>query len=410
MVPGGQVSKRLQIIKIAISITDEETINLQRLKLRVYKNDKQLETILAVLEDENHAQASSLIDRYLHGPFQEKEPYIPTPAPSKRDTEEEELIKKFGLFMDAKREERHNPIEIKEMIQIEDDFDNILIPQKTDQGHTISKKVSTEEIIADFNSIKEEIVRDTHPTPPPQAHDKQAEQDKETEENREAEEISGQTIDDILAVSPKQKQTAFSQENDKIQPPPLPKQEKQHHAKDSTAAYSPISYVDHKFKNMLNQYPQILESTERFEREEKLLYKISLEGYDEVDIDDIITDIQLLKEAGKLAEAAHLLLIIAFTESLYAQLIFARELYKGEILQKDVPEAFTQINRLAIENYPEAICDLAQFYEKGIGINKDKKKAFRLYEDALELGVLRAERHIVRMQEESKGFFGKLFN
>jgi TPR repeat protein len=161
---------------------------------------------------------------------------------------------------------------------------------------------------------------------------------------------------------------------------------------------------------MLNQYPQILESTERFEREEKLLYKISLEGYDEVDIDDIITDIQLLKEAGKLAEAAHLLLIIAFTESLYAQLIFARELYKGEILQKDVPEAFTQINRLAIENYPEAICDLAQFYEKGIGINKDKKKAFRLYEDALELGVLRAERHIVRMQEESKGFFGKLFN
>jgi hypothetical protein len=72
MAPLGQVSKRLQIIKIAISITDEETINLQRSKLRLYKNDKLLQNILTVLDDENYVEASNLINRYIHGPYEEE--------------------------------------------------------------------------------------------------------------------------------------------------------------------------------------------------------------------------------------------------------------------------------------------------------------------------------------------------
>jgi TPR repeat protein len=161
---------------------------------------------------------------------------------------------------------------------------------------------------------------------------------------------------------------------------------------------------------MFNQYPQVVESTEKFESEEDLLYKISLNGYTERDIEKTIERVYLLADDGKLDEASHLLLIAAATESIYAQFILARELYKGNILQRDLTESFTQINQLAQDNYPEAVCDLAQFYEYGIGITKDKKKAFRLYEDALDLGVKRADAHLSRMEEESKGILARLFN
>ncbi len=68
----GQVGKRLQIIKIAISITDQETISIQHSKLRLHKNDKLLQNILVVLDDENYAQASNLINRYLHGSYDDE--------------------------------------------------------------------------------------------------------------------------------------------------------------------------------------------------------------------------------------------------------------------------------------------------------------------------------------------------
>jgi len=180
-------------------------------------------------------------------------------------------------------------------------------------------------------------------------------------------------------------------------------------AADQITEYAPISYIDQKVRNMFNQYAQVEESSEQFKNEERLLYMISLEGYTEADISKTIDEVFHLKKEGKLAEAAHQLLIAAATESLYAQFILARELFRGEILQRDLPEAFTQINRLALDDYPEAVCDLAQFYERGIGIDKDKKKAFSLYEDALELGVERANTHLNRMEEESRGFIGKLF-
>ena len=64
---------------------------------------------------------------------------------------------------------------------------------------------------------------------------------------------------------------------------------------------------------------------------------------------------------------------------------------------------------MAINGYPEAICDLAQLYENGIGIDKDKKKAFELYQDAFELGVERADAHITRMEDASTGILGKIF-
>ncbi len=84
-----------------------------------------------------------------------------------------------------------------------------------------------------------------------------------------------------------------------------------------------------------------------------------------------------------------------------------RELFKGEVLEKNDTEAFNLINSLADQNYPEAICDLGQFYEYGIAIAKDKHMAKLLYEEAAELGVERAKRHYERLKG-SKGVIGIL--
>ena len=170
--------------------------------------------------------------------------------------------------------------------------------------------------------------------------------------------------------------------------------------------YEAIPYIDQKFKNMHTQYPPVQESDENFSSVQAWLLKISNEGYTHDEIEEVIKHIKKLTETKNLGEAAELLLITGATKSKFAQLILARALYTGEILQKNLPESFTLINRLAIDdNYPEAICDLAQFYEHGIGIGKDKKRAEMLYKEAMDLEITRAMAHYERLRKQNRGFF-----
>ena len=459
MPPIGQIGKRLEIIKTAISLTDAETIAMQCSKLRVHKNDKLLGNILSVLDDENYIQATKLIDRYLHGPYddqeqeafeaREEEQELPNELPEeevdeaaleeerrRRAREEEELIKKFGLFMEKAKQEEYNPIDEEEMMLMSQAAASEKRLSEEEELTPAPRQPSTEEIMAQLNSIvREELPvsdtisksRQTSPLLKEKKIETASLQEQEQEEEDFSFEIKETSIDDskkttlstekISALSSKKQSPEKEPEKTeneaagKTAPESetIPQGEAEKSEKEVDTEYEPISYIDQKFRNMRNQYPQVEESSERFESVEKLLYMISLEGYNESDIEEVIQEVFELKSEGKLAEAAHLLLIAAATESLYAQFVLARELYKGEILQKDLPEAFTQINRLALDDYPEAVCDLAQLYEYGIGIPKDKKKAFSLYEDALELGVQRADRHLKRMEEESKGFLRKLF-
>ena len=173
--------------------------------------------------------------------------------------------------------------------------------------------------------------------------------------------------------------------------------------------YPPISYIDQKFRNMRHQFPQVEEVEEGIIDEVKALLKqMSTQGYSENDIKDAISFFQQRKAEGRIAEAAQMLLIAAASESKYAQLLLARELFKGEVLKTDYPEAFTQINRLAEHDYPEAICDLAQLYEYGYGIKKDKKTAQLLYEEAAQMGVARAQKHVERLSRK-KGILSSFF-
>nr|MBL0721395.1 sel1 repeat family protein [Sulfurovaceae bacterium] len=480
---------------------------------------KLLQNILVVLDDENYAQASNLINRYIHGSYdndiseeklalleeqsldldkkikdmrdellkQDKEKKIVL-SKKYKDIEEEELINKFGLFREKGREAIYNPVAKDEMIAMEKEINKI---DKVIEHKNIIP--STADIMASFNSIKDDIpikasIMDPsiiYPTtlskeeelievdntseqfykpseddlvlPSNISNSEELEEKQKINKDDEVEVIFTPSSDkieeedlidlveedkilkesieeaikeDVLlnqiidkkkkkilepAIEDEHLKQLFSQdkieeENRRLEDERVAHEIEEKERLEKGTKYEPISYIDQKLRNMLNQYPQIEETPECFESEERLLYKISLEGYSEKDIEDVVKDIKILKGEGNIAEASHLLLTIATTESLYAQFTLARELYQGNILVRDLPEAFTQINYLAMEEYPEAVCDLAQFYEHGIGIKRDRKRALGLYADAEDLGVTRAREHYDRLDEELKGFLGKLFN
>ena len=184
-------------------------------------------------------------------------------------------------------------------------------------------------------------------------------------------------------------------------------EETQESFENTNTRYKAISYIDQKYKNMSNQYPPLDSNNTEYPSVRAWLLQISNEGYTESDVEEMIKHIEKLAKTDK-AEAAQLLLITAATESKYAQFRLARALYRGEILEKNLPEAFTLINRLAMnDNYPEAICDLAQFYENGVGISKDKQKAIEFYKEAMDLGIQRAADHYERLSKNN-GLFSFL--
>ncbi|CAA6821451.1 MAG: Unknown protein [uncultured Sulfurovum sp.] len=174
--------------------------------------------------------------------------------------------------------------------------------------------------------------------------------------------------------------------------------------------YPPIKNIEQKLEHMNLRYPTEFASNEEYPSVQVWIETISTTGYSESDVENVILQIKELSQYNQ-AEAGQLLLITASTESQYAEFILARELYKGGIIQKNLIEAFNRINHLAIEKeYPEAICDLAQFYEKGIGTSVDTNLAKTLYEKAMELGITRAEGHVERLNKKQKGFFSRLIH
>jgi len=168
---------------------------------------------------------------------------------------------------------------------------------------------------------------------------------------------------------------------------------------ESDTVYEKFPYTGQKFRNMMHQYAQRVELEEGVIPEaQAFIDYVSKQDYTEAQVEAVIARYQELKEQSKLGEAAQMLIAAATTESIFAQFMLARELFKGEVLQQNYPESFTQINRLAEEDYPEAICDLGQLYEYGIGIDKNKNHALLLYEEAAQMGVKRAQKHYDRLK------------
>jgi hypothetical protein len=172
-------------------------------------------------------------------------------------------------------------------------------------------------------------------------------------------------------------------------------------------SYPAISYIRQKFVSMRKQYEPIQKNHDRFPTVETFLTTISQDGYKEKEIEETLVYVEKLIKEQKFAEAGQLQLVCASTESNFAQLMLARELYRGILLRKNVSEAFYILTHMADDNYPEALCDLGQFHENGIGTGRNKKVAEELYKKAMDMGIKRAEKHYARLKKQNKGFFKK---
>ena len=449
-----QTKKRLSIINLAISITDIETIQLQILQLGPLRTDEKIQEIITALKAENYVQAQGLITDYIETPtkvilqrtFQKEQ--------EKRKIQDNNTIDEFNLFTEPEDSSEIKNLDFYDMVALSNDveekkpkeveknidFDSLLnidtddilpnnIKLKTNNHASNTFWDAPEEINMHSDDIPRDTFFDTEEKITKPIEEKLTEElftnniaenteeiiEEELIQNEVMEETLEESIEEPLEVLYSAKENQEEEENietfgeeTKKELKELKPQKQNDETKTENTKYKAIPYIDQKFKNMHVQYPPAQETLEIFPSVTAWLEKISHEGYCEEDIEEMMKKIDSLGVAHK-EEAAQLVLITAATESKYAQFKLARALYKGEILQKNLPESFTLINRLAThDDYPEAICDLAQFYEYGIGIDKDKKKAELLYKEAMDLGIKRAVEHYKRIKKQNKGLFSFL--
>lgn len=439
-----QTKKRLTIIKLAISMTDNETIELQIDKLALLKHDAAIDEILTSLNAKKYAQAQMLITTYIDTPTQSiaQETTAPEEDSNLDTTKVDKAIENKQndntpvnydalLNIDVNKV-LENSIQLKtshvenealsrekpqletDLIQrdtffdhIEESTDDIITPsiKKEEVKETIQEKadkpnkpvLQTDLIEKDtfFTALEISQV----PTPSESNHVKDEPDEPIIEEIKPLEEAFKIDITPLIHEHKKAIEKVTQSSRSKVDIPST-----------NSSDYPPIKNIEQKLEHMNLRYPPVFYSNEAYPSVEVWIEKISTTGYSESDVENVILQIKELSQDNQ-AEAGQLLLITASTASQYAEFILARELYKGEMIQKNLIEAFNRIHHLAIEKkYPEAICDLAQFYEKGIGTSVDKVLAKTLYEEAMELGIARAQSHVERLSKKQKGFFSKLIN
>jgi len=370
-----QTKKRLRIINLAISIADTETIQLQVLKLSLLKTDIKIQEIINGLQAEEFAKTQALITEYIETPTEEILQRSSQKEMPVQNESDQAIIEEFDLFITTPEEEEKGEKELFDFNKLQSadtqqeeaiDFDALLTIEPNDilpdnielnidhveKDTFFETSQDSSESHINIDIIPKDTFFDTDETL--------------TAQNEPKKEIHANAIYEESVPVSKKDENKIIQEVSKQNPLPTEDTEE--------SRYSAISYIDQKFKNMQIQYPPVHESKENFTSVNAWLLQISNKGYSDHEVEEMIGHITKLSEANKLAEAAQLLLITGATKSKFAQFMLARALYKGTILQKNLPEAFTLINRLAMDdNYPEAICDLAQFYEYGIGIDRDNK-------------------------------------
>jgi len=408
-----EITTRFEIIRLAINLGDFRTIDLQCEKLRSLSLDEKLNEIIDLLESRNYRQAlyemkhyaSSLEDEFFASRSEKR-----SSSKSIRKTSASDM----GLFdMEEPEEEEERVLDLDDILQLserretspsatyqpapefsigmeeEDERKEAGSEESEAEVHESLSGMTLEDHLAERNSAS---IGHLHTEKEEAEHELKREPEapvsfSEEEGWTEAAEISAEEI------SPKNEET-------------YPPESTQGNAEaEGEARHSPISYISQKFRNMIHQFPPVENDGLIPEEVETMQKKISTDGYTEEEIERFLKRYQGYKEAGKKSEAAMVLLLAAATESKFAQFLLARELFRGEVIREDHAEAFTQINTLADQNFAEAICDLGQFYEHGVGIGKDRQMALLLYEEAAEMGVARAKKHYERLKN-SRGLLG----
>jgi len=413
-----QTQKRLNIIKLAISITDMETIQLQILKLTPMKSDSKIQKILTLLQAESYAQAQALITEYIEtAPEQIHQRSAQVPLSPAISQEDQAIIDEFQLFVVPQENITNeiNEIDMNDFVAQEPkitkntdsvDYDSLLnldvndvLSDNIDIDISYQKTQKNDEDVLSTAQTKEESVDFILDDCVPKDTFFDEEPHKDSQDNRDKLDSKEKTTifkDTFQINTPEQKKDVVVEDIVPIS---------ENIIKTDSLSYKAIPHIAQKLISMKKQYPPIQKNYEIFDTVEALINKISQEGYTESEMEDMIFLIEKLIEQAKYTEASQLLLVCGATQSQYAQFILARELYKGSVLTKNIQESFTLMHILATNDYPEALCDLGQFYENGIGTSQDLIKAERLYKDALDLGIKRAKKHYIRLRKHNRGLF-----
>ncbi|ADV46689.1 SEL1-like repeat protein [Nitratifractor salsuginis] len=414
-----EITKRFEIVRLAVQLGDVRTIEIQCDALRSLSLNEELDEIIELLESRNYRQAlyemkhytekvkdeffeveapkaqspkgaQRASDRAMAGLF-DLEPVAETPSREERVLDVEDLLR-------LSRENRKSTVkeyvpaptfdlETEEVESEEKATETAAAPQ---QGSVVSESESDIQVSQEEN---ENVTEES-------AESRQVEEPAPAEELSSEEPVASPIVERESEAQKVVEEKAASISSSQTAPPGQAGEER----------YAPIPYIGQKFRNMIHQFPPVEEAERVPAVVEEMQKKIAREGYSESEIEAFLNHYRRYKEEGRKGEAALVLLLAAATESQFAQFLLARELFKGEIIEEDHAEAFTQINTLADQNFPEAICDLAQFYEHGVGIGKDRQLALLLYEEAAEMGVARAARHYQRLKNSRglKGLLGKV--
>ena len=369
------------------------------------RTDTQIQKIIDALESESYALAQNLIQEYIDTPIQEVHQRVQNENQRRTYTQrEQELIDQFDLFIsDDYDEEPNEVIDINQYLQTsavsskdkpEVDYDKLLEIDKSEPQESIERYVPKEESISPETDTQQ--VHESGPTTETiseiTSEDSFVQEEKTVstvEDESPVEEMIDNTVTlqeqeiETVTVPEKTLKPSKDQElsNDTLNP------------LDSNTKYRPIFSIKQQFLDASQKYPFIVNSTQPYNSVTSWIGQIGHDlGYTKSDVEKTVI------------KAAELILLSGLTEDEFGQLILAREFFKGRLFEKNVDEAFKRIEQLANREYPEAICDLAQFYEHGVGTKKNKKRAKELYEKAMHFGIQRAKRHFGRLTKEGGMF------
>ncbi len=413
-----EILKRLDIIKNAIELNDEATLHLQIEFLKEIEK-KDVKEIVALLTSHNLRQALYLIKKYQkeHGKIdidklqadEENEIVLSVEDMLKMSPIAKETIREFKSSLYTKDDleafaKNIKPVEVEEEISLEKEIERL---KEYDKKETIQDPIEApkEHVEEELKTKAQEAINQA---------DKETPLDEMQIENNKSSKRA-KVFSTYKTLRAKFAKKEPKKEKKVIQKTPSKEQEIKQSlqvSKKINEIYPPIPHIEDKYRQAFTLYPPIKESDLWIEEIVLALKKIANESYSEKDIEKLFEEYSFYLQKGDLARASQFLLLAASTDSQYAQFILARELFKGKVLKRNIKASFSLMHKLANSGYADAICDLAQFYEYGVGVAQDKKIALKLYEKAFEMGVVRATKHINRIKESSSIFatIKKIFN
>jgi len=452
------ISKRLEIIKLSISVNDLDTIKLQSDYFKTLNNIK-LNEIVSLLESKNYRQALYLIKKFKEDNNLELEEESPILKEEKEYVLNiDDMLKMSPIAQESINQFRESTYSVddieafsknissrKEAEEIKQQVvekEVLEIPEETDdetQGSLEYAKKEQNEEKATLNKAIEEVNQDT-----PLDEISSAVTNKNDKKKREKVISSYKTLRSKFAKKDKKEENAESKTIDKkeskgflntvkdIAKKREPEKENNSSSKEEVKKdqkentndlnlkkqptekldqpsknniYPPIAHIEKKFRQAFVLYSPIKESEIWVEEVAKFLKYIATNSYTDLDISKFMDEYQHYLDKNDIARASQFLLLAGSTDAKYPQFLLARELFKGKILKRNIKKSYEIMSKLANSGYADAICDLGQFYEYGIGMPENKKTALKLYEKAFELGLQRATKHINRVKESQGGLF-----